>query len=190
MKRKLILLATLTLIGFPLVGYGVLYFFESNPLEIMMQSHTSLMLQIPLGIAVGVFLGKIAQLIISQPFLQETETKYARLISNLQLNQTAIIFISLCAGFGEELLFRGAVQPLIGIWPTAILFIALHGYLNPMNWRISIYGLFMTIAIASLGYLTNYFGIWSACIAHAAIDYVLFLHLINFRPKAQTFQQL
>ena len=190
MKRRLILLATLTLIGFPLVGYGLLYFFKSNPWEVMLQSNTNLIVQIPLGIAVGVALGKIAQFIISQPFLQGTEVKYARLIANLQLNQTAIIFISFCAGFGEELLFRGAIQPLIGIWPTAILFIALHGYLNPMNWRISVYGLFMTLAIASLGYLTNYVGIWSACLAHMFIDYVLFQHLINFSPKVHTFQKL
>ncbi len=190
MKLRLILLATLTLIGFPLVGFGILFFFKDDPLIFLFQSHTSLVVQIGIGIITGIVLGRIAQFIISQPFLRDTEAKYARLISNFQLDHATVIFVSFCAGFGEELLFRGAMQPLIGIWPTAILFIALHGYLNPKNWRISVYGLFMTVAIASLGYLTKHIGIWSACLAHMFIDYVLFQHLIKYRPKVHYLQKL
>ena len=34
------------------------------------------------------------------------------------------LWISLCAGFGEEMLFRGAPQPLLGLWLTSLVGIA------------------------------------------------------------------
>lgn len=181
-KSRLLILATVTLLVFPLIGYGILFLFGKVPSEFLIQSHVPWLWQVPIGMIAGVALGLAAKFVVSRSFLKETETKYARMISRLQLNHTEVVFISFCAGFGEELLFRGGIQPFLGIWPTAILFIALHGYLSPKDWRISVYGLFMTIAIASLGYMTDYLGIWSACIAHMMIDYVLFRHLINFRP--------
>lgn len=145
----------------------------------MLRSTQSIWLQIISGILLGVALGLGARSLVSQPFLAETEKKYSQIISRLRLNEWHIIFISLCAGFGEELLFRGALQPLMGIWITAIIFVAIHGYLDPRNWKMSIYGVYMTLAIAVLGYLTEYVGIIGACLAHAAIDYVLFRHLIK-----------
>ena len=75
---------------------------------------------------------------------------------------------------GEELLFRGAIQYWLGIWLTAILFVAIHGYLNPKNWKLSIYGVFMTFAIVGIGYFFEYFGIITAMSAHFMIDVYLF----------------
>jgi membrane protease YdiL (CAAX protease family) len=105
--------------------------------------------------------------------------KYAPLIQNLKLSTTAIVLLSFCAGFGEELLFRGALQPLLGIWITAIIFVAIHGYLNPRDWRLSVYGTVMTLIIVVLGYMTEVWGIFTACAAHMAIDIVLFKYLVD-----------
>lgn len=179
MKTKLLWAALFTLLVFPLIGLGVLYFFRDYPVDILLRSRTPLLWQSILGIALGTALGFAAKWLVSRPFLKETEKKYARIIAGLRLTEIEIIFISLCAGFGEELLFRGAIQPLFGIWPTALIFVAIHGYLDPRNWRISIYGGFMTLAIAALGYFTELAGIVGACLAHSAIDYVLFRHLIS-----------
>jgi membrane protease YdiL (CAAX protease family) len=105
------------------------------------------------------------------------------LIAKFGLGWNEILFVSFCAGFGEELLFRGSLQYLLGIWTTAIIFVALHGYINPRDWRISVYGLFMTLAIASLGYATEHIGIWSAVVAHTIIDIILFRFLVNKGEK-------
>lgn len=179
MKKKILWAALLTLFVFPLIGWGLLYFFRDFPGEVIFRSDFSIYLQILIGIALGVLLGIGARELVSRPFLDKTGIKFARIIVNLRLTEAEIIFISLCAGFGEELLFRGAIQPLLGIWPTAIIFVAIHGYLNPRDWRISVYGIYMTLAIAGLGYITDLVGIFGACIAHAAIDYVLFKYLIT-----------
>lgn len=179
MKKKLTWAAVFTLIGFPLIGWAILYAFGEDPLAIWSASEWAVAWywQALIGAVLGTGLGKGAEFIVTRPFLKETERKYSQLIRRLNINHAQIIFISFCAGFGEELLFRGSIQPLLGIWLTAFIFVAIHGYINPLNWRISVYGIFMTGAIALLGYSTHYLGILSACVAHMMIDVVLFYHL-------------
>ena len=179
MRKRILWAATITLFGFPLLGMVLLYFFSDHPLEVMFRSNHHFVVELPAGLLAGILLGLGARLLVSLPFLTKTEKKYSAIIAGLKLREHHIIFISLCAGIGEELLFRGAVQPLIGIWPTALIFVAIHGYLDPRDWRISIYGVYMTCAIAGLGYFTDFIGIFGACLAHAAIDYVLFKYLIR-----------
>ena len=179
MRKRLLWAALFTLIGFPLIGWGILSIFEDNALSIIFRSPVNIWIQIPTGIALGFILGYGAKFIVEQPFLSDVQEKYSRVIAGLKLNEWQIIFISLCAGFGEELLFRGAIQPLMGLWITAIVFVAIHGYLNPRDWKMTVYGIYMTIAIAALGYYTDYIGVIGASLAHAGIDYVLFKHLIK-----------
>ncbi len=177
MKRRLYALALVTLVGFPALGWTVLGFFEDEPLQIIFRSEYSLLMQVILGLPIGVVAGLMAKWIISRPRWQKVGIKYARIISRFGLSTTGIWFISFCAGVGEELLFRGALQPLMGIWLTAFVFVAIHGYLDPRNRELFIYGIFMTITIAGLGYLVEYIGIWTAAIAHMMIDVILFYHL-------------
>jgi len=179
MRKRLLWAALFTLIGFPLIGWGILSIFENNSLSIIFRSSLSIWIQIPSGIALGFLLGYGAKFIVEQPFLSEVQEKYSKVIAGLNLSEWQIIFISLCAGFGEELLFRGAIQPLLGLWITAIVFVAIHGYLNPRDWKMTVYGIYMTLAIAVLGYYTDYVGVIGASLAHAGIDYVLFKHLIK-----------
>ena len=179
MRKRLLWAALFTLIGFPLIGWGILSIFEENSLSIIFRSPVNVWIQIPTGVALGFILGYGAKFIVEQPFLSEVQEKYSKVIAGLNLKEWHIIFISLCAGFGEELLFRGAIQPLIGLWITAIVFVAIHGYLNPLNWKMTIYGIYMTLAIALVGYYADYMGLVGASLAHAGIDYVLFHHLIK-----------
>jgi len=37
-----------------------------------------------------------------------------------------IVVLAVASAIGEELLFRGALQPWIGLWPQAVIFAALH----------------------------------------------------------------
>lgn len=186
MKSRLTGLAWLTLVGFPLIGWGILYFFRENPWQIIFRSSSPILYQLLIGLISGTFLGFGARWIITRPFLNKVGIKYARIIQNFGISTTGIWFVSFCAGFGEELLFRGAIQPLAGIWITAIVFVAIHGYLDPRDWKISAYGLFMTLAIAALGYLTEYFGIWTAATAHMMIDVVLFYYLTKLKVQPQS----
>ena len=99
------------------------------------------------------------------------------------MNIGTIVIVSICAGVGEEILFRGILQSYFGIWITAVGFVAIHGYLNPLDWRISIYGAYMTAAIIAIGYLNQLYGLTSAMIAHTIIDIILFVKLTREYPN-------
>ena len=99
--------------------------------------------------------------------------KYLKLFSFEDLSFSVIFFVSISAGIGEEIFFRGVLQPFLGVVITGVLFVAVHGYINPKNWRISIYGLYMTIGIIVIGVLTEKVGLITAIISHTVIDITL-----------------
>ncbi|WCK56040.1 CPBP family intramembrane metalloprotease [Aneurinibacillus sp. Ricciae_BoGa-3] len=81
-----------------------------------------------------------------------------------------IAFIALVVAFCEELLFRGVMQPNLGLWATSALFALIHvRYLK--KWV-----MFVTVLTVSLllGWLYNRTGsIWSVITAHFLIDFIL-----------------
>ncbi len=179
-SNSLILLGLFTILVFPLLGWLITQFYFQVPFLSIFKTKSSYWLEIPLGAIYGFTTAMIGWAIIQSPQLKPVQKKYTSLINSLQLKIPQIIFLSLCAGIGEEILFRGAIQPIFGVWLTAIFFVAIHGYLNPTDWRISLYGGFMTITIAGIGFMAINFGLIASITAHTFIDVVLFYQLTNF----------
>lgn len=176
-----------TLVIFGLGGLALIYFYSgySGILKVFTAGWLPLY-QVLLGILVGGLSAGMGLVIITRPFFERHKQYYYHLIrSRLNLNARSILFLSLCAGVGEELFFRAGLQTWLGIWPTAIIFVALHGYLSPRSWRISLYGLFMTILMAGLGYLYEYTGLWTVIVAHSLFDIILFWHIAHY-PAGET----
>lgn len=163
-----------TLLGFGLGGVLLIEWAQGDSLIRILEAGASPVIQILIGSGFGMLAGMVAMIIITRPFFRKERDYYYQMIRRLDLGITGIVFLSLCAGIGEELFFRAGLQPLLGIWPVAILFVALHGYLHPKNWRLSIYGLVMTGVVAGFGYLFERAGIYSAMAAHAMLDLILF----------------
>ena len=184
---RILSLAFLTITLFPLLTLGCFYLFEDAPLMTfisLFQTKSSYFIEILTGILTGIITGFIAWNFIKSNFMRSVLNKYGNLIQSLQLNIPSIIFISFCAGIGEELFFRGAIQLYLGIWITAVVFIAIHGYLDPTNWKITLYGILMTLIIALLGYMTEYLGLTSAMLAHSIIDIILFYNLTYYKSTS------
>ena len=57
----------------------------------------------------------------------------------------------------------------------------------PKDWRISVYGVFMTVAAAGFGYLTIKVGLLSAMVAHSVVDIYLLAQL-KLEEKTPTFE--
>ena len=112
-------------------------------------------------------------------FLAPLFVKYASLLGPFIPSAGMQVLISLCAGVGEELFFRGALQHWLGIPWTALAFVALHGYLDPRDVRISPYGLYLTAAMIGLGWLAREMGLLIPIIAHTIIDIILLNRLVN-----------
>ncbi|MDG2369544.1 MAG: CPBP family intramembrane metalloprotease [Flavobacteriales bacterium] len=176
-KNSILPLALGTLLGFPTLAFIIHYFLFDTHFLLLFVSKSNLVLELIIGTISGVSFGYLAWLIISMPFMSSVFDKYKSLINTFELDLSLIFFVSFCAGFGEEILFRGVLQPHLGVWLTAIIFVAIHGYLNPKNWKISVYGIYLTVVIGVVGYLSQYFGLITAIISHMIIDVVLFYKL-------------
>lgn len=178
-RSRLTSMAAVTLLGMPFIAWIIARFRDDIDLMQRWTGSEAIWFQLIVGLPAGLVGALGARFIVSRKFMAGVRLRYARMFKNLRLNWSEIIFISMCAGVGEELLFRGVLQPMWGIWLTAIVFVAIHGYLNPRDWRISVYGLYMTLIIAGLGYMTERFGIWSAVVAHMLIDVILLADLLE-----------
>ena len=176
-KTILMRLALATLIGMPLIAIVVDRFSDTVNLQLAITGDGNYSMQLLWGAIAGLGIAVGAHLLIASPLLNEVNTSYARLLGRFRLTFSEILLISLCAGVGEEMLFRSAVQPFLGIPITSVLFVAIHGYLNPRDWRLSIYGIFMTGGIAWLGYLAESRGLLSAIVGHTLIDVYLLLYM-------------
>jgi membrane protease YdiL (CAAX protease family) len=86
---------------------------------------------------------------------------------------------ALMAALGEEALFRGALQPLIGLVPTAVIFGLLHATSVAHIILASVLGLW-------LGWLYEWSGsLWSPIAAHLALDLVTGLILARTQEWAR-----
>lgn len=175
-------LAAATVIGMPLLAWVIMSFLPDFDYPAYFISETPILWQIAAGMLYGTIAAFLAQGIISLKFMKKLTFRYAEMIGSMNLNTNDIIFISFCAGFGEEVLFRGVIQPHLGIFATSVIFVALHGYISFVNWRMSIYGGFMTLVIIGIGYLVEWGGLIPAIIAHTIIDVILLL-FINRKLK-------
>jgi membrane protease YdiL (CAAX protease family) len=181
MARKSVImqLALATIIGMPMVALIIDHFSETIDLRISLIGFAPLLNQFGYGILAGLIIAVIAQLLIASPLLNKVNVQYANMLGRFNLSFSEIAIVSICAGVGEEMLFRGALQPFFGIIITSFLFVAIHGYINPFNWKLTIYGLYMTACICLIGYLADTQGLLAAIAAHTVID----IYLLYFLQK-------
>ena len=172
-KKTILLLALGTLVVFGGLGIVLIPYIRNMEIVEFFIGVEPIWLQVLIGISFGIVTAMAGWQIVELPQMTKIKIFFTELIKPLKLNNSQIVFISICAGFGEELLFRGAIQPVLGIWITSILFVLLHGYLNPFNLPLTFYGVYMVFVIGVMGLMTEHFGILTAMIAHTLIDIIL-----------------
>ncbi|SHN15180.1 hypothetical protein SAMN04488057_108102 [Cyclobacterium lianum] len=177
------ILGWITLLGFGLAGLALVYFFQEQQLAALWAGNWSFSAQLLAGAMTGFLGAQLSRWLILRPFFRQERVRYHKLINQWNWSARGIVFISFCAGLGEEMFFRAGLQPLLGLWPTAVVFVLIHGYLNPFNWRISVYGLLMVGLIGIFGHLYEQAGILSAITAHAVFDAVLLFWITSGRLR-------
>jgi membrane protease YdiL (CAAX protease family) len=101
---------------------------------------------------------------------QNSNTIFGPLLGSL----AGVLFLSLSAATGEEMLFRGALQPRLGLLLVAVLFTAFH---DQYGFSFILLGIF--ILALGLGWLRNSMNLWVGIVAHAWYD---FLSSLSFDP--------
>ena len=114
-----------------------------------------------LGFSIG---AATSFLIIHWPPLHMIAERMANLVAWETLRIWDVLFVALLAAFGEELLFRGALQPLIGLVPAALVFGLLHATSLPHIIFASLLGLWFGLLYQWTGSL------WPPIVAHLALD--------------------
>lgn len=169
-------LGTLVALG----GTGVLLIIglQDRPLPQVIMGPGAPWWQAIIGAAGGWAIAELAWRIIASGWMRPVLDRYAALVGPLLPGTALQLVVFVCAGVGEELLFRGALQHWFGIPATAVLFVALHGYLDPRDRRILAYGAFMTAAMLLFGWQASRHGLIAPIIAHTVIDAVLLRRLV------------
>ena len=182
MNKSVLALGLITLLGFGVGGILIIEYIQDLRFLEVWRSGDSVIRQLGVGSLAGLLASGLALFIITRKFFEKEKAFYYDLIGRLGINRTGIIFISLCAGIGEEIFFRAAIQPFLGIDLTSILFVLLHGYLTPKNLRLSVYGLALTGIIIGFGYLFEHVSLVAAIAAHAVFDLVLLFKITQIHP--------
>jgi hypothetical protein len=179
-KFKLHLIGLITLILFPLPVFLWQFFFFKKPLIDLLFLENFKALPIGLGISLGGSYALMVLLFLQNPFFENLPFKPQNILKSIRMNYIDAIFLSFCAGFGEELFFRIGLQWYLSPLITSFVFIALHGYFSFKYWKNSAYGFLLLPFILLLAYGVDTFGFWFVVSAHFSYNFILFdAHIRN-----------
>lgn len=122
-------------------------------------------------------------LVISPEALAEQTQAAEQISSVLSESLPLIVLVSLAAGVGEELFFRGAVQPVFGIYLTSAFFAVIH-----TQYAFTYATALILIVGVGLGWLRQRYGTVAAMVAHFTYNFVqLFLLYLAVRSGIEAF---
>ncbi|MFT5582062.1 MAG: membrane protease YdiL (CAAX protease family) [Psychromonas sp.] len=184
-KSKIYILGLVTLLVFPVPAwfYRIYYLKENSDSFFRWDEFQTG--NVLFGLSLGIIYAIIALLALSSPVFEPLPNRVEDLIKKMNLNIFDAIFLSLCAGIGEELLFRNGIQHILGPIITTLIFIVIHGYFDPRSWRKSLYGVILLPFVLVLSYGYIYFGQWFSVAAHFSYDLVLFSSLIGAKKISE-----
>ena len=86
------------------------------------------------------------------------------------LNQRQVLILAMLSSVGEEIVFRGVLQPRLGLWVATLLFGLLHVPLKRVLLPWTLFALLMGLV---LGLLTEWSGhLWPAIWLHFGVNYL------------------
>jgi membrane protease YdiL (CAAX protease family) len=167
------------------LAIGIMSVFgKQSVLDLLLQGK-SLPVQAAWGTAVGLMIIlPTVGLIVRVPWLEDFRRQLIEIVARADLSGFNPLWFSLCAGVGEEMLFRGALQPLLGLWLTSLIFTALHyqtGGFLAMNRMKAMYAVLVFLASLLLGTVCLRFGLIAAMFAHTVVDVVALTTLRSVR---------
>ena len=128
-------------------------------------------MRLAISLALGLLLAWVV--VVTTPWLVE-RTAWARALHHelrpivAPLSSTEIIVLALASGLAEELFFRGAMQPVLGLVVTSILFGAAHTGPKRVFLAWSVWAFVMGLLFGAIFELTGV--LWGAVLAHALIN--------------------
>jgi uncharacterized protein len=131
-----------------------------------------------IGLGVGLIVVGLTRLATRRfQWARDLHTSFRDLLGTLGTRD--IVLLAAASSVGEELLFRGALLPLLGVWAQGAVFALLH--VGPgrrfLPWTIS--ALVMGIAFGWLAVWTGNLG--APIVAHFVINFLNLRHIVRHR---------
>ena len=174
-SRQWLVLSLISTAVYVALACIIFYFFHDSETGYVFAHGLSTGNQLGAGIVSGSIGAAIIWFIMSRPPVSGILDDFyiIRMISQTRLSSFDRVQLSLFAGAGEELLFRGAIQPLMGIWITSVIFVGIHGYFKFKSPGHLLFGGMMFGLSVGLGYLFEHAGLIAAMSAHATYDIIM-----------------
>lgn len=106
---------------------------------------------------------------LTPPDVLQQQTEVSRLLSEGVNTLTLALIASAGAAIGEEIAFRGALQPVFGLWPTAIFFALTH-----IQYTLTPATLLIVGVAIGFGWVRRRYNTTAAIVAHFLYDFTLF----------------
>jgi membrane protease YdiL (CAAX protease family) len=126
-----------------------------------------------IGIAVGLLNAQLIRL----PAFSWAYNKVVKLIIGFNLGVFDYFIIALMSAICEEILFRGVLQPMWGIWIVSFIFVLVHGYFNPLNRKSIPTAMLVTCIALALGGIYIYYSLVPAIAFHFGFDFAEMLRI-------------
>ncbi|HEX8556661.1 MAG TPA: CPBP family intramembrane glutamic endopeptidase [Pyrinomonadaceae bacterium] len=143
----------------------------------LLESPYSVLTQALAGVAVGATLA-VAQLLLVRVWGRWRE--YTRdAVRSLRLTTAQIVSIAFMVAVAEELFFRAAVQPLLGIWLASAFFALVHMRPDRKAWAgerlvFALVALLLLLCVStSLGFVYARVGLVAAMASHFVYDVIV-----------------
>jgi membrane protease YdiL (CAAX protease family) len=132
-----------------------------------------------LGVALGLVVVGLTRVATKHfQWARDLHTSFRDLLG--PLTNREILILALASSVGEELLFRGALLPWLGVWVQALVFAALH--IGPgrrfLPWTASAF-----VLGVAFGWLAQWTGnLGGPIAAHFAINFLNLKYIVGVRP--------
>jgi len=164
----------LTCVVFSLCALVIIFIAQAEPLSVFrgpMSVGEQFLLGLGLSALAAVASYASFRLTAQSEATRNTIIAYGR----LDLSGRNPLWISLAAAIGEELLFRAALQPLLGVWIASFVFLLTHTpvyQFRKVNRATLVQAAGVFGASVALGLIYQYVGLLAAMMVHAALDVV------------------
>ncbi len=126
-----------------------------------------LLLSLMLGFALGLAVVALTrQLVARMQWARELHRELSSIVGELSPRQ--ITWLALSSGFAEELFFRGAMQPVLGLWLTSLIFGAVHVGPKRVFVAWAMWAFVMGVLLGAIFELTGV--LWGSVLAHVWIN--------------------
>jgi membrane protease YdiL (CAAX protease family) len=164
----------LTCLVLCLVAAPIIYFGGRRPLALFSTPFPPLW-QLLAGQGLALLAAVLSYLLFRFTADSESTARTVQTYARLDLDGLNPVWIALCAAIGEEMLFRAALQPLLGLWIASLVFLVVHTPVYRFRHLdratlVQAAGVFGAGLV--LGLVFQYVGLLAAMLVHLWIDIV------------------